>query len=123
MKLKYPDRLDIPTTYHINSAVTSYRGAVKDNEKEGNVEYEDVAEGNVSQKEQYIMPLRYVQCLESILHGNMNISEASTRRVLIRAFNLNEDSLPTYFQSTERIISRATTFRSNILGSRGWSSY
>lgn len=123
LKLKYPEQLDISITCHINIHVTSYRGVLKDNGKEGNYEYYEDAEGNFSRKKKYRIPVRYVQHLDCTAHGNVNLWEACIRLLVLWALKLTEESLPADFPIEYRIISRENNLRSNIMRSTGRSSY
>lgn len=97
----HPNRIDIPTTYHINSLVSSYRRVLKENGKADNDDEEDDEIG--TSKVQYRMPLRYVQCLDSIAHGNPNISEVVVRRAMMASLDINQEQVPEDFPSTDQI--------------------
>lgn len=120
LRMLYPDRLDIPTTYHINSLVTSHRGVLRDQDNDGNA-CDDGVDG-ATRNTQYRMPIRYVQCLDSILNGNPNITEPGMKTAQIMAMGSTMSELPEDFPTEEQIINKATTLKRNILKQRGMIS-
>lgn len=95
----YPNKMDIPTTYHINSCVTSYRGTARGQAEE--VDEDEEEEEELGRKTQYMMPLRCVQCLDLLVHGNVMISDASIEGVVLKTLNLDRNDKPEDFLSEQ----------------------
>lgn len=95
--------VEIPSTYHINSYVSSYHGSAKEREckevdKEGEgkeahkkgegngsdeMSEDEEGDGRTVRRVAYRMPLRCVQTLDVLVQGNVHISEACIRQALL----------------------------------------
>lgn len=113
LRIRYPGRLDIPTTYHIGSFVSSYRDSMKRRETQlkNTAEHEIVEQGQCVQsaeevgskpkrRKSYRMPSSYVRCLEQLVRSNESMGTSGIRLIVLDALMIDHHDPPDDLPST-----------------------